>query len=640
MTIETSPLPSRIAFQAEVGAILNRSGTLAQSLQACAEAMIRHLDAAFARIWTLDADASVLELQASAGMYTHLDGAHSRVPVGSFKIGLIAAERKPHLTNAVVGDPRVSDQEWAKREGMIAFAGYPLLIEDNVIGVMAMFARKELTEEALESLSVVADMLAQTILRKQTEQALYQSEQQFRTTLQSIGDAVIATDAEGRITFMNAVAEHLTGWTKEAAFGKLSREVFHIVNEQTRREVQSPIDQVLREGIVVGLANHTVVVTQDGREYPIEDSGAPIRDDAGNLVGVVLVFHDVTENRRRERAVHEQQERTRLILNSALDAVVEIGEDSRIIGWNPQAETMFGWSAQEALGRLLTETILPPQYRQAHLQGLAHYKKTGEGPVLNTRFEITAVDRTGREFPIELAITPIKTADSITFSAFLRDITKQVEHAREIEELNARLHRSIQETHHRVKNNLQIISALAELQTEDGEATVPATALHRIGQHTRSLAALHDILTQQAKANAQTNSIATQAAMNEIIPLLQATTGGRNIHYEVEDVVLPGQLAASFILLVSEIISNAIKHGRGDIEMTLTTQDSTARLEVCDDGPGFPPDFDWQKAANTGLGLIESAGHYDLRGTILFENREEGGARVVVLFPLSSLKSD
>ncbi len=640
MNIETAHSQSRIAFQAEVGAILNRSRTLPQSLQACAEAMIRHLDAAFARIWTLNADENVLELQASAGMYTHLDGAHSRVPVGLFKIGLIAAEREPLLTTAVVGDPRVSDQEWAKREGMVAFAGYPLLVDDKVIGVMAMFARKELSDETLEDLGIVADMLAQTILRKQTEQALHHSEEQFRTTLQSIGDAVIATDAEGRITFMNAVAEHLTGWTRAQAVGKISHDVFHIINEQTRQEVQSPIEQVLREGIVVGLANHTVVVTQDGREYPIEDSGAPIRDDTGTLVGVVLVFHDVTENRRRERAVSEGQERMRLVVEAALDAVVEIGDDSRIIGWNPQAERIFGWTAEEILGLLLTETILPPQYRQAHLQGLAHYQKTGEGPVLNKRFEITAVDRIGREFPIELAITPIKTAESTTFSAFIRDITAQVEHAREIEELNARLHRSIQETHHRVKNNLQIISALAELQTEEGEATVPATALHRIGQHTRSLAALHDILTQQAKANTQTNAISTKAAMNEIIPLLASTAGGRRIHHHVEDILLPGQMAASFALLVSETISNAIKHGRGDIAMSLIRQDDTARLEVCDDGPGFPPDFDWQKAANTGLGLIESAGRYDLRGAITFENREEGGGRVVVVFPLSALKSD
>src|SRR4029079_14180510 len=105
-----------------------------------------------ARIWTVSAEGDILELQASAGMYTHLDGPHGRVPVGKFKIGLIAQERKPHLTNTVVGDPRVSDQEWAKREGMVAFAGYPLLLENRVVWVMALFAKSPLAEATLTAL--------------------------------------------------------------------------------------------------------------------------------------------------------------------------------------------------------------------------------------------------------------------------------------------------------------------------------------------------------------------------------------------------------------------------------------------------------------------------------------------------------
>src|ERR1700678_550837 len=108
-------------LSADVANALIRADSLPEILQRCAEALIRNLDGALARIWTLDANQHDLILQSSAGMYTHLDGPHSRVPVGRFKIGMIAQEKRPHLTNAVIGDPRVSDQEWAKREGMIAF---------------------------------------------------------------------------------------------------------------------------------------------------------------------------------------------------------------------------------------------------------------------------------------------------------------------------------------------------------------------------------------------------------------------------------------------------------------------------------------------------------------------------------------
>ena len=160
------------ALGAEIGVALTEGGDLRAVLQQCAEAMVRHLDAAFARIWTLNEKDDVLEMQASAGMYTHLNGPHGRVPVGKFKIGMIAEERRPHMTNEVVGDLRVGDQEWARREGMVAFAGYPLIVQDRLVGVMAMFSRKQLAETTMHSLGSVADIVALGIERKQTEESL------------------------------------------------------------------------------------------------------------------------------------------------------------------------------------------------------------------------------------------------------------------------------------------------------------------------------------------------------------------------------------------------------------------------------------------------------------------------------------
>jgi PAS domain S-box-containing protein len=158
------------ALRAEVGAALAEGGALRYVLQRTAEAVVGNLDAAFARVWTLDEEEDVLELQASAGKYTHIDGVHSRVPVGELKIGLIAQDRRPHLTNAVTSDPRISDKEWARREGMVAFAGYPLIVEAHLVGVLAMFARKELAEDTLELLGSMVDVIAQGIERKRAEE--------------------------------------------------------------------------------------------------------------------------------------------------------------------------------------------------------------------------------------------------------------------------------------------------------------------------------------------------------------------------------------------------------------------------------------------------------------------------------------
>ncbi|HYY98909.1 MAG TPA: PAS domain S-box protein [Pyrinomonadaceae bacterium] len=180
------------AVGADVGRALAEGGvSLRGALQRCCEAVVRHLDAAFARVWTLEPGGDVLELQASAGMYTHTNGAHGRVPVGKFKIGLIAAERQPHLTNSVVGDPRVGDQEWARSEGMVAFAGYPLLVEDRLAGVLAMFSRERLPEDTIEALSSVANVIAQGIERRRAEEALAELLSEREQTIEEVSTPVV-----------------------------------------------------------------------------------------------------------------------------------------------------------------------------------------------------------------------------------------------------------------------------------------------------------------------------------------------------------------------------------------------------------------------------------------------------------------
>ncbi len=170
-----------IAFRAEVAAVLtNVDAPLDTVLQGCAEAVVRHTDAAFARIWLLNESENMLVLHASAGMYTHLDGPYSRIPVGSLEVGRIAASRRPHLTNTVQVDSFIDDKEWARREKIISFAGHPLMLGNELIGVMAIFARHQLSKSLLNDFSSVATAITEGIERKRTEKALRDSEETLR----------------------------------------------------------------------------------------------------------------------------------------------------------------------------------------------------------------------------------------------------------------------------------------------------------------------------------------------------------------------------------------------------------------------------------------------------------------------------
>lgn len=249
----------------------------------------------------------------------------------------------------------------------------------------------------------------------------------LRVTLRSIGDAVITTDVGGGIVYMNAVAESLTGWSLADAGGRPLDDVFRIVNEGTRQPVQNPATRALREGVIVGLANHTVLLAKDGTERPIDDSAAPIRDEAGTVAGCVLIFRDVSAQRQTERDKASQLLTARLlasIIESSDDAIISKSLDGTIRTWNAGAERLFGYTAEQAVGRHISLVI--PLERAAEEDEIIARLRAGQRI---DHFETERVGADGRRILVSLTISPIRDAagDVVGASKIVRDVTRQRE---------------------------------------------------------------------------------------------------------------------------------------------------------------------------------------------------------------------
>jgi len=346
------------ALRAEISMALARKDTLKGILHTCAEAMVRHLDVAFARIWTLSSDGLQLELQASAGMYTRLDGRYKRIPVGQLKIGLIAQERKAHLTNDVEKDPRVSDKDWARAEGMISFAGYPLVVENRIVGVMGMFSRKILTKSTMDTLAFIADGIAQGIDRKHAEDALDKSEERWRAVFENSAIGVALKDLNGRFLATNSAYQKMLGYTEEEigrlTFLELTHEDYRKSNwklvtellEGKRRQFQIEKQYRRKDGSLIWVSNNVSLVpgTKSMPRF------------------IMALSEDITERKQTEemllRSKADLLEAQQLTHTGNWKHGVSSGtytispETYRIFGINPEVEP---WTAELWSGRIHPE---------------------------------------------------------------------------------------------------------------------------------------------------------------------------------------------------------------------------------------------------------------------------------------------
>ena len=275
------------------------------------------------------------------------------------------------------------------------------------------------------------DVQTQTNLELlQTNSALQSSEQKLTVTLHSIGDAVIATDANARITLLNPVAEDMTGWTHAQALGRPVDEVFTIVNKDSREPATIPVANALAYGTVQGLANHTVLIARDHREFDIADSCAPIRDAAGAVVGAVLVFRNVTDEYIAQQSLRDSSALVQTILNTVVDGIVTLHARGGIIeSVNPAMAHMFGYSAAELAGKGFG-LLIPELDQDQHNVSLDYYGVSDAARAVGMGREVMGLRKDGSRFPLEISVSEMTLRGQRYFTGILRDITAR-KHAEE-----------------------------------------------------------------------------------------------------------------------------------------------------------------------------------------------------------------
>lgn len=293
--------------------------------------------------------------------------------------------------------------------------------------------------------------------RKQAEEALRESEERFRTFMDNSPAVAFMKDEEGRFVYLNRPFRNVFGVKEKDWLGKTDFDVFSLETASQNRENDLSVLSSDRP-----LETVEVVPVPDGDPHHWIVFKFPVRSASGErFLGGMAV--DITERKQAEDALRQSEEQTRRIVETAYAAFISIDAEGVITAWNAAAETIFGWPREEAVGRPLSDTIVPPQYRDAHTNGLQHFLATGEGPVLNKRIEITALHRDGHEFPVELAVWAVRSGETWTFHAFVHDVTLR----KQAEEALRRLNSDLEAERNTVRNLNRLLEARVRDRTQN-----------------------------------------------------------------------------------------------------------------------------------------------------------------------------
>jgi PAS domain S-box-containing protein len=488
------------------------------------------------------------------------------------------------------------------RDDQGAIIGYLLIGTDNT-------ARKQVEAERLHLLEVQEATNKQL---QQTNLTLQVSEEKLAVTLHSIGDAVIATDAEGRVTLLNPLAQKLTGWTHAQATGRSVEDIFHIINQQTRQPSTIPVMETLTHGTTQGMANHTVLIARDGSECAIADSCAPIRDRDGQVIGAVLVFRDVTGEYAAQQALRDQQFYTRSLIESNIDAIMTTDPSGIITDVNQQMVALTGCTRDELIGTPFKHYFTDPERAEAGIKRVLSEKKV-------TDYELTARHKRDGDTVVSYNAATFYNAEGELQGVFAaaRDVTErkrlnqvlqdkntELESARFVAE-KANLAKSdfLSSMSHELRTPLNAILGFAQL-LESGSPPPSAAQIVRLQQIIKAGWYLLELINQildlavieSGKLSLSLEPVSLIEVMRECQAMIEPQAQQRGIHIDFVpfDTTWFAQADQTRVKqVVINLLSNAIKYSReqGMVEVKCTaSRPGYLRISIKDSGAGLSPE--------------------------------------------------
>ena len=477
----------------------------------------------------------------------------------------------------------------------------------------------------------------------------------LRITLGSVGDAIVTTDSIGRVMFMNERAEVLTGWTLQDAHGRELRDIVHVIHESDRRPLDSPVARTLHTGELVRPVDHVVLRARNGREFPVEESAAPIRNQSGGTVGAVVVFRDIGD---RKLAELERAHLAAIIADSD-DAIVSKTLRGVILTWNSGAERLFGYGAQEAVGRPIT-MLIPPERLQEEIDILARIVRGDRVE----HFETVRIAKDGRRLDISLTVSPIRNAagEIIGASKIARDITGRKAAEAALREADQQKDRFIALLAHELRNPLAPLRnalQVMRIAPADGEAVQAARRVME-RQLAHMVRLIDDLLDTSRIAQNKLELRRARVPLAEVIaaavetarPAIDAAGHSLTVSLPSEPVFVDGDLTR-LSQVFGNLLGNSAKFTErgGVLRVTAERRDREIVVSVQDNGIGIPPHalvtiFDMfaqvdrrveQASGGLGIGLALVKGVVAMHGgTVTASSRGPGqGSTFTVTLPES-----